>query len=58
MEFDELTEEQKEKIRECKTSEEILAVVEEEDIELSEDQLEAVSGGGLEWTSPCNDLGN
>lgn len=45
MEFNDLTEEQKAKIRECKTPEEMLALAREEGYELSDDQLEAVSGG-------------
>ena len=40
-----LTAEQIEKIKACKTSEEILALAKKEGIELTEEQLEAVSGG-------------
>ena len=40
-----LTEEQIAKVKACKTTEEILAVAKEESIELTDDQLEAVSGG-------------
>ena len=40
-----LSEEQIAKIRECKNIEEALAIAKEEGIELSEEQLEAVSGG-------------
>ena len=42
-----LTEEQIAKVKECKTSEEILALAKEEGVTLSDEQLEAVSGGGL-----------
>lgn len=40
-----LTEEQITKIKACKNNEEILAVAKEEGIELSDEQLSAVSGG-------------
>lgn len=41
-----LTKEQIAKLKACKNQEEILKAAQEEDIELSEEQLEAVSGGG------------
>ena len=40
-----LTEEQIAKIKACKNNEEILAVAKEEGIELTDEQLSAVSGG-------------
>ena len=40
-----LTEEQIAKIKECKNQEELLKLAKEEGIELSEEQLQAVSGG-------------
>ena len=40
-----LTKEQIAKVRECKNSDELLALAKEEGIELTDDQLEAVSGG-------------
>lgn len=40
-----LSEEQIAKVKACKNIEEILAVAKEEGIELSDEQLEAVSGG-------------
>ena len=40
-----LTEEQIDRIKECKSNEEILKVAREEGIELTDEQLEAVSGG-------------
>ena len=43
--FNNLTDEQKEKFKACKTQEELLKALDEENIELSPDQLEAVSGG-------------
>ena len=42
-----LSEEQIAKIRECKTSDEILALAKEEGVELTEEQMEAVSGGAV-----------
>ncbi|MBR3313640.1 MAG: Nif11-like leader peptide family natural product precursor [Atopobiaceae bacterium] len=49
MDFDILSEEQKAKARACKTPEDMLALAREEGYELSEDELDAVSGGGF-WT--------
>ena len=40
-----LTEEQIAKIKACKNQEEVLAIAEEEGVELTREQLEAVSGG-------------
>ena len=40
-----LTEEQIKKVEECKSSEEILALAKSEGVQLSDEQLEAVSGG-------------
>lgn len=54
MNFEDLTPEQKEKAIACKTPEEMLELAKEEGLELSDEQLEAVSGGG--WTEPsCGD---
>lgn len=41
-----LTEEQIAKAKACKNQEELLAVTKQEGIELNEEQLEAVNGGG------------
>ena len=41
-----LTEEQVAKVKACKNSDELLALAKEEGIELSDEQLKAVSGGG------------
>lgn len=43
--FDKLSEELKEKLRNCKSSDELQKVLMEENIELDPDTLEAVSGG-------------
>ena len=42
-----LTEEQIAKVRACKNQEELLALAREEGIELTDEQLAAVSGGGF-----------
>ena len=47
-----LTEEQREKIKDCQSPEDILAVAKQEGVELNEEQLEAVSGGG------CGEVNN
>lgn len=46
-----LTEEQIEKVKACKTPEAILALAKEEGVELTGEQLEAVSGGSYCVTS-------
>ena len=45
MNFDDLTEELKAKAKACETPEEILALAKEEGYELSEEELEDISGG-------------
>ena len=52
MNFDSLTAEQKEQARSCKTPEEILALAKEEGYELSDEEIEGISGGSL-W---CSDM--
>lgn len=46
MDYQALTEAQRERVRACTSSEELIALAKEEGIELSDEQLEAVSGGG------------
>ena len=41
-----LTEEQIAKVKACKSHEELLALAKEEDIELTDEQLTTISGGG------------
>ena len=66
-----LNEEQIAKLKECKTQEEMLALAKEEDIELTDEQLEAISGGcgtrptaqpaycrQCGWTDYCDIVGN
>lgn len=51
MDFNDLTPEQQEKARACKTPEEVLALAQEDGIELTDEQIEAVSGG---WGEDCD----
>ncbi len=54
-----LTDEQIKKIEACKDSSEILALAKEEGMELTDEQLEAVSGGGcLDPTTKCPECGS
>ena len=50
-----LTEEQIEKVKACRSHEELFALAKEEGIELNEEQLEAVSGGGC-TSEPDDDI--
>ena len=45
MDLQNLTPEQMEKARACKSAEELIALAEEEGIELSDEQLDGLSGG-------------
>lgn len=53
-----LSEEQITKIKACKSQDELLAMAKEEGIELSEEQLSAVSGGGCFSTNKCPKCGS
>ena len=53
-----LSEEQIAKIKECKNTEEVLAIAKEEGIELTDEQLEAVSGGCSKATIHCPNCGS
>ena len=52
MDFTDLTAEQKEKARACKTPEEMLALAQEEGYDLADDEVEAIAGG---WTCGSDD---
>ena len=52
LEFNDLTEEQKAKALACKTPEDLLALAEAEGVDLTDEELTAISGG---WT-PCPNL--
>ena len=56
--FKGLSEEQIARIRECKNTEEVLAIAKEEGIELTDEQLEAVSGGCSKETVHCPNCGS
>ena len=47
-----LTEELIEKVNACKSNEEILALAKEEGIELTDEQLNAINGGGCNGGNP------
>ena len=51
-----LTKEQIAKVKACKNSEELLALAKEEGIELTDEQLKAISGGGA--CSVVSDIGD
>ena len=53
-----LTEEQIKKVEACKDTSEILALAKAEGIELTDQQLEAVSGGGCFGTFKCKKCGS
>lgn len=51
--FNELTPDQMEKARECKTSDDLVGLAKSEGIELSDDQLDAIAGGN--WINCMNE---
>ena len=53
-----LSEEQIDKIKACKSQDELLAMAKQEGVELSEEQLSAVSGGGCFSTNKCPKCGS
>lgn len=53
-----LSEEQIANIKACKSQDELLAIAKEEGVELSEEQLSAVSGGGCFSTNKCPNCGS
>ena len=54
MNFDDLKNpELQEKLKACNTTSELVALAKEEGIEMSDDELDAISGGG-EWYKWCD----
>ena len=53
-----LTEEQIAKVKACKNGDELLALAKAEGVELSNEQLEAVSGGGCFSSFKCPSCGS
>lgn len=53
-----LSEEQIRKVKECKNSDELLKLAREENVELNDEQLEAVNGGGCGSTIKCPNCGS
>ena len=58
MDFKDLTPEQREKVRQCTSPKELLALAKKEGAKLTEEQLEMVSGGAwtddlIEWEITC-----
>ena len=49
MNINDLTPEQIEKAKAAKSTDELLALAKEEGVELTDEQLEAVAGGGDDW---------
>jgi hypothetical protein len=57
MEFDELSQELKDKARACETPEEMLALAKDEGITLSDEDLDQISGGKGKWAyEKCDDF--
>ena len=57
MNFDELTPELKMKARNCKTPEDLLALVKEGGYKLSDEEMEKIAGGGMWSFSGCSYYG-
>ena len=59
MDFKDLTPEQMEKAKACTTGDELVARAKNEGVELTDEQLEAISGGGNWlgcWVKDCKDF--
>ena len=57
MNLEDLTPEQREKAKACKSAEDVLALAKEEGYELSDEQLQAVSGGDWDCWTVCTGQG-
>ena len=53
-----LNEKQIAKVKACKSQDELLALAKEEGVELTDEQLSAVSGGGCFSTNKCPNCGS
>ena len=53
MDRKELTPELQEKLKECKTPEELIELAKREGYELTDEQIESISGGGGRWSGDC-----
>ena len=53
-----LTEEQIAKVKKCKTQEELLKLAKDEGVELTNEQIEAVNGGGCLSSFKCPNCGS
>lgn len=58
MKFEELTPEQQEKAKGCKSPEEVLQLAKEEGYELTAEELEAISGGMVDLNPPVGGVGS
>lgn len=56
MNIENLAPELQEKVKACKSAEELLGLAKAEGYELSDEDLEAISGG-RKWGDPCEDWG-
>ena len=57
MNYDEISDELKERAKACQTPEELLALAKEEGVTLSDDDLEQVAGGKGKWAhEQCDDF--
>ena len=49
MEYNDPTDEQKERVMACKTADELIALAKAEGVELSDEQLNSIAGGDSFW---------
>ena len=56
MNYEDLTPEQLEKAKSCKSSDELIELAKEEGYELTDDELEGISGGFWDDCDPYNTL--
>ena len=54
--FNELTDEQRRKLEDCQTPEELLALAKEEGYELTQEQLDSFAGGDASFGWSCSSL--